>query len=137
MLINYRGPPKTFPHYAISDIVAGKVPAGTFKDKIVVVGATAIGIGDIRSTPFGPVYPGPEIQATITDNILAGDLIARPRWSRTFDLLAIVVLPALVAAVLPRLSAFGGLLFVVPLYALFVAIAYQLFVRAHVWLKMV
>ena len=137
MLINYRGPPKTFPHYAISDILRGKVPGGTFKDKIVLVGATAIGIGDIRSTPFGPVFPGPEIQANIIDNILTGDIVARPRWSRTFDLLAIVALPLLVAAVLPRLSALGGLMFVVPLFALFVAVAYQLFVRAHVWLNMV
>jgi adenylate cyclase len=83
------------------------------------------------------VYPGPEIQATLIDNILAGDIIARPRWSRTFDLLAIVVLPVLVAVVLPRLSALGGLIFVVPLFALFVTVAYQLFVRAHVWLNMV
>ena len=49
-------------------------------------GATAIGIGDIRSTPFAPVYPGPEIHATVIDNMLTGDFIARPRWSRIFDL---------------------------------------------------
>src|SRR5439155_3153455 len=137
MLINYRGPPKTFPHYAISDILGSRFPSGSFKDKIVVVGATAVGIGDIRSTPFGPVYPGPEIQATVIDNILTGDIIARPRWSRVFDLLAIIVLPLLVAAVLPRLSALGGLMFVVTLFGLFVTVAYQLFVRAHVWLNMV
>ena len=137
MLINYRGPPKTFPHYAISEILGGKVPAGAFKDKIVLVGATAIGIGDIRSTPFGPVYPGPEIQATVIDNIMTGDIIARPRWSRTFDVLAIIALPLLVAAVLPRLSAFAGLTFVVGLFALFIAVAYELFVRAQVWLNMV
>ena len=103
----------------------------------MVVGATAIGIGDIRSTPFGPAYPGPEIQATVIDNILTGDIIARPRWSRIFDLIAIVALPLLVAVVLPRLSAFGGLMFVVTLFGLFVGVAYQLFVRAHVWLNMV
>jgi adenylate cyclase len=137
MLINYRGPSKTFPHYAISDILGSRFPSGSFKDKIVVVGATAVGIGDIRSTPFGPVYPGPEIQATVIDNILTGDIIARPRWSRAFDLLAIVALPLLVAVVLPRLSAFGGLMFVVTLFGLFVTVAYQLFVRAHLWLNMV
>ena len=38
---------------------------------------------------------------------------------------------------LPRLSALGGIMFVVPLFALFIAVAYQLFVRAHVWLNMV
>ena len=137
MLINYRGPPKTFPHYSISDILAGNLPAGTFKDKIVVVGATAIGIGDIRSTPFAPVYPGPEIHATVIDNIVVGDFIARPRWSRIFDFAAILVLPLLVAVGLQRLSALGGLAVAVSLFALFVGVAYQLFVRAHVWLNMV
>ena len=137
MLINYRGPPKTFPHYSVSDILRGNLLIGTFKDKIVLVGATAVGIGDVRSTPFGPVYPGPEIQATVIDNILTGDIIARPRWTRIFDFLAILVLPLLVAVALPRLSAFGGLLFVVTLFGLFVGVAYQLFVRAHVWLNIV
>jgi adenylate cyclase len=137
MLINYRGPPKTFPHYSISDIVGGKLPSGTFADKIVLVGATAIGIGDIRSTPFGPVYSGPEIHATVIDNILTGDFIARPRWSQVFDLLAIILVPLLVAAIVPRVSAFGGLLLVVGLFVVFVGVAYELFVAAHVWLNMV
>lgn len=137
MLINYRGPPKTFPHYSVSDIVGGKLPAGTFKDKIVLVGATAIGIGEIRSTPFAPAYPGPEIHATVIDNILTGDFIARPPWSRIFDFLAIAALPLLVAVALPRLSAFGGLLFVIALFGLFVGVAYQLFVRAYVWLNII
>ncbi len=137
LLINYRGPPKTFPHYAISDILGGKVPAGTFKDKIVLVGATSVGIGDVRSTPFAPVYPGPEIQATVVDNLLVGDFIARPRWSRIFDLVAIVALPLLVLAILPRLSAFAGLFFVVTLFIAFVTVAYELFVGVHIWLNMV
>jgi adenylate cyclase len=137
MLINYRGPPKTFPHYSISDILAGRLPSGTFMDKIVLVGATAIGIGDIRSTPFGPVSSGPEIHATVIDNILTGDLIARPRWSQVFDLLAIVILPLLAWAVVPRVSALGGLVLVVGLFVIFVGVAYELFVTAHVWLNMV
>ena len=90
LLINYRGPPGTFPTYSAADILAGRLPPGTFAEKIVIVGATAIGIGDIRTTPFGPLYPGPEVHATVADNILAGDFMQRPRWSKVFDLLAIV-----------------------------------------------
>ncbi|GAJ07524.1 unnamed protein product, partial [marine sediment metagenome] len=58
MMINYLGPPKTFPHYPISDIINNRIPKGEFKDKIVLVGATAIGIYDMRNAPFSPVYPG-------------------------------------------------------------------------------
>ncbi|MBW1801240.1 MAG: CHASE2 domain-containing protein, partial [Deltaproteobacteria bacterium] len=47
MLINYLGPARTFPHYSIGDILREALPQGTFKDKIVLVGATAIGIYDV------------------------------------------------------------------------------------------
>jgi adenylate cyclase len=42
LLINYLGPPKTFPHVSSSDILGGKLPRGMFTDKIVLVGPTAV-----------------------------------------------------------------------------------------------
>jgi adenylate cyclase len=137
LFINYRGPPGTFATYSIADILNGKLPPGTFKEKIVIVGATALGIGDIRTTPFGPLYPGPEIHASAVDNLLAGDFIARPRWSRIFDLFSIVGLSLLVGLALRRSSALVGLLVAAGLLVFFVASAYWLFVASRVWLNMV
>jgi len=137
LFINYRGPPRIFPTFSISDILAGKLPAGTFKDKIVVVGATAIGIGDIRTTPFGPLYPGPEIHASVIDNILGGDFIEKPRWSKVFDLSAIVGLGLLLGLILPRARALSGLVFSGALFAAYVLAAYWLFARARIGLNMV
>ena len=45
---------------------------------------------DVRSTPFGPVFPGSEIHATVVDNILTGNFIGKPAWSRIYDVLAII-----------------------------------------------
>ena len=137
LLVNYRGPAKTFPYYSASDILGGKLPAGTFKDKVVVVGATAVGIGDVRSTPYGPVFPGPEVHATVVDNILAGDFAARPRWSSVFDVLAIVVMGTLTGLALPRMRAVSGYLFAASLVVIYVLAAYALFVFARLWLNMV
>jgi adenylate cyclase len=137
MLINYRGPPNTFPHYSISDILDGRIPQGTFLNKIVIVGATAIGIGDIRSTPFGHVFPGPEVHANVIDNMLAGDFIERPHWSGIFDVLAIIVIGTLVGTMLPRTSAIKGFIFILVLFAIYVSITHFLFVRDRVWLNMV
>jgi adenylate cyclase len=81
LLINYVGPPKTFAHYSVGDIIEGKVPAGTFRDHVVLVGATATGIYDVRSTPFSPTFPGAEIHATVIDNILTGQFMAKPAGS--------------------------------------------------------
>lgn len=137
LFINYRGPGQTFPTHSISDILAGRLPAGTFRDKIVIVGATAIGIGDIRTTPFGPVFPGPEVHANAVDNLLAGDFIERPRWARIFDLAAILVLGLLVALVLPRTSALLGLAFTASLFVTFLLAAWWLFVQQHVGVSLV
>jgi adenylate cyclase len=104
LLINYLGPPKTFPQISVTDILGGKVPAGTFKDRIVLVGATALGTYDLRNTPFSPLYPGLEVHATVIDNILAQSFMAKPQWSKIFDLFAIVALGALIGTTLPRLS---------------------------------
>ena len=137
LFINYRGEGATFPTYSIGDILGGKLPKGTFKDKIVIIGATAIGIGDIRTTPFGPVFPGPEVHANVIDNLLTGDFIERPRWSRVFDVLAIIGLGLLVGLVLPRASALFGLLFTGSLLVLYVLGAQWLFVTRHIGVNLV
>jgi len=137
LFINYRGRAKRFPTYSISEILAGKLPSGTFKDKIVLVGATAIGIGDIRTTPFGPLFPGPEVHASVVDNILTGDFIEKPRWSTVFDLSAIVGLGVLLGLVLPRTSALTGLAFSGVLFAGYVVAAYWLFAQTRTVLNMV
>jgi len=43
VLVNYRGPRETYPYYSIADLVQKKLPPERFKDKIVIVGATATG----------------------------------------------------------------------------------------------
>jgi adenylate cyclase len=71
MMINYQGPVRTYHYESIADVVNRNFPPGTFRDKIVLVGASATGIGDLRSTPYGGLdYPGVEIHANVIDNIL-------------------------------------------------------------------
>jgi len=137
LLINYLGPPKTFPHFSIGDILKDRVPKGTFTDKIVLVGATAIGTQDAKNTPFSPVHPGVEVHATVIDNILTQNFITKPKWSKIYDLLAIVSLGVLMGVVLPRIGAFKGLLFAVGLFLLHIFMARWLFVHSGVWLNIV
>jgi CHASE2 domain-containing sensor protein len=86
-LINYTGPYGTYPHYSMWDVMTGAVPPETFKDKIVLVGATAKAIGDIRNTPFqkrDSVYMGVEVHANIIDNLLHSDEKGRGFLVRSF-----------------------------------------------------
>ena len=137
LLINYLGPPRTIPHVSISDVLGGHVPRGTFRDRIVLVGASATGIYDARSTPFDPVYPGAEIHATVIENILTENFVVRPGWSTLYAVAAIVVLATLVAGVLPRVGALAGLLFTGGLFAAYVVATREAFVRFGVWLDVV
>jgi adenylate cyclase len=137
LLVNYLGPANTFPYVSVTDILQGNVPDGTFKDRVVLVGATAIGTHDLRTTPFGPVYPGLEVHATVIDNIVTSSFMARPDWSKAYDIAAIVLLPALVGIALPRLSPLRGVLAFVVLFGAYILVTRTLFVSGGVWLNMV
>ena len=71
-IVNYAGPYETYSHFSMWDVMNDAVPPGAFKDKIVLVGATAKAIGDLRNTPFqsGEAYMGVEVHANIIDNLL-------------------------------------------------------------------
>lgn len=134
MLINYQGPWGTFHHYSIVDVLDKVPPPGTFKGKLVLIGATATGIGDLRATPFGGTnYPGVEIHANVIDNILNDRFVKRDARSALIDALLIFIfgipLGIWMALVQPRWMWFGaGLL--IPL----VAVDYGAFLRGW-WLN--
>ncbi|MBW2284195.1 MAG: adenylate/guanylate cyclase domain-containing protein [Deltaproteobacteria bacterium] len=136
MLINYVGPSGTFPHYSITDILNGRVPADAFRDKIVLIGPTATGIYDVRNTPFSPVFPGVEVHATLIDNMLKQNFLSKPKWAILYDLLAIALLGVIIGLVLPRVSPLKGLLFGTLLFAAHIMTTGYLFEHAGVWLNM-
>jgi adenylate cyclase len=87
-LINYAGPYNTYQHYSMWDVISGAVPPETFRDKIVLVGATALAIGDMRNTPFPAeesAYMGVEVHANIIDNILHSQERGRGFLTRGFN----------------------------------------------------
>ncbi|MGD1151643.1 MAG: adenylate/guanylate cyclase domain-containing protein [Syntrophales bacterium] len=137
MLINYLGPGKTFPHYSIVDIIKGRLPPDTFKDKIVIVGATAIGIYDLRVTPYSSVYPGVEIHATAIDNILHGNFLHRSSGTSLLDICAIVFCGLLIGIVVPRVKAVQGIILSLLVVTSFVLINTFIFSRYNLWLNII
>lgn len=137
MLINFLGPAKTFPHYSISDVLHGRLSPDLFKDKIVLVGATATGIYDMRVTPFSAVYPGVEIHANVIDNILHQNFLTHSGWTKFIDICLIILLGLAVGIAIPRARAGQGVLFIVVLLAAFVAANTYLFGRFNIWLNLI
>jgi len=135
MLINYRGPHKTFPHYSAADVIHGRVPAEAFRNKIVLVGATAMGIYDIRVTPFDHVFPGLEVHANVIDTILKQQFLYRPNWATLFDLLAIIAIGLLLGIFLPRMKALWGAVMGIFLFSAFFLASNQLFQKQGFWVN--
>ena len=134
MAINYRGPQHTYPYYSLVDVVQRKLAPETFKDKIVLVGASATGIGDLRTPPYGGItYPGVEVHANAIDNMLNHDALKRGAPQELWDIAVILFFGVAVgiwmALVTPPWIWFG-LSFIVPL----LAIDYAAFLRGW-WLN--
>ena len=88
-MLNWR---KGWRHVSYADVYLDALrrhplrPADEFKGKIVVVGAAAPGLMDLRLTSLGSTYPGVEILATALDNLDRGDWLREPPRSRTLPL---------------------------------------------------
>jgi adenylate cyclase len=83
LLINFRGPARTFPTYPAFQVVLGDIPPEVFRDKIVLIGATTQTLQDLYPTPFSASQqtPGVEIVANAIDTMLAGDYLRiAPPW---------------------------------------------------------
>jgi len=137
LLINYLGPPRTFPHYSISDILKGRISRDKINGKIVLVGATATGIYDMRNTPFSSVYPGVEIHATVIDNILRQNFLIHSGWIKLVDVCIIVCVGLIIGLILPRLKAMAGMALSVALVTAFIIINTNIFVRYNIWMNMI
>jgi adenylate cyclase len=136
ILINYRGPPGTYERFSFSDVVKGRVSPGQLRDKVIFVGATAIGIYDMRVTPFSNNSSGVEINANVADNILRGDFMQRGGIEKLVDLLSIAALGMVVSLITVRLRVSVSFPLVLTLAAGYVFFSYLMFLAGR-WLSMV
>ena len=127
MFINYLGPPGMFPTYSAAKVLEGRLPREALKDKLVLVGATAMGIFDLRVTPFSGICPGIEIQATVVDNILQKDFIRMPRNPFLSALAIVLVLGLIFGLTLPRLPPVGAIAFTLIVAQAYIVLNYLAF----------
>ena len=78
LLVRYRGKKHTFRYVSAADVMQNRVVPGTFKDKLVMVGTTALGTREVVATPLDTLFVGVEVQATVADNLLQHDGLAGP-----------------------------------------------------------
>lgn len=107
--VPYRGPGGpaggSFDYVSAADLLEGRVAAGTLSGRLVLVGSSAPGVFDLRSTPVAAVYPGVEVHANLLSGLLDGRGPVVPDWSRGYEVAQLLVVTALLALLLPKLRA--------------------------------
>lgn len=94
MVLNYYGPTGTVPTYSLVDLLDGRLPKDAFAGRVVIIGATALGVGDTFVMPFSGELPGAEALATATANIIDGQVLVRDLRTAQIDVAAILLLGA-------------------------------------------
>jgi adenylate cyclase len=118
-LVPYRGRQHSFPYVSASDVLLGTVAPEILEGAVVLVGTTAPGLNDLRTTPIQEVYPGVEVHA----NLIAGILDDEVKASATgIEAAQLVVVTLLLVLALPALKPLGATLLTAGLMASHVAV---------------
>ena len=95
----------SFRYISASDVLAKRVPSGSLKGKIILLGTTAPGLQDLRVTPVGETYPGVETHANVISGFLDGKVFVKPDYAIGFEVIILILSGLTLALALPMLSA--------------------------------
>ncbi|MHB8734513.1 MAG: CHASE2 domain-containing protein [Terriglobales bacterium] len=139
LLINYPGPKQTYPHLSLAAVEAGHFPPHVFENKIVLIGATALGIGDLRTTPVSTAadFPGVEIHAAVLGNLLQHNFLRHGFQVEMVDLGVLLLFGLGLGALFSRLSPLHATLAFLCTAAAFTVAVVVAFIAASVWLAFV
>jgi PAS domain S-box-containing protein len=106
--LHYRGPGRTYPYFSVSQILDGAIGAGAVRDRIVVIGGSALGLPNPVATPFDSQFPDIEVQATAIDNLVSADLLQRPSSGPFWEVLLALAAGIFVAGFASRRTLIAG-----------------------------
>lgn len=140
VLIPYRGPGGphggSFPYISAADVLGGKLPPASLQGRVALLGFTAPGLMDLRTTPVGHVYPGVEVHANIISGMLDGRVPLRPGWEKAYQLIGIVCMGLVLTLVLPLLRAGAATALSLLMIAALVGFNIALYVQAGLALSL-
>ncbi|MFZ2509361.1 MAG: adenylate/guanylate cyclase domain-containing protein, partial [Steroidobacteraceae bacterium] len=129
VLIPFRGPLGSFRYVSASAVLNGSAPAEALDDAIVLLGASAPGLQDVRAVPVAKEYIGVEAHANLVSGLLDGTIPSRPRQSALTEVLALVVIAMVTALLLPRLAPIAGFALFLGLVGAAIALNLMLWAR--------
>jgi serine phosphatase RsbU (regulator of sigma subunit) len=88
-----------------ADVLAGRVEADRFERRLVLIGATALGLSDYQATPVADRMAGIEIHAQFLEGVVDGTLLTRPALVRWIEVGILAAGGLLLVSAVPRLRA--------------------------------
>ena len=118
------------------DVVSGKIDPAKYRDKIVLVGATASGVGAYQVTPISPAMAPVLTQAHTVSSILEEDFYKVPAWATWAQLGAYIAVALYIIVLLPRLSAGPAAAATLALLVAILATHYLLMTAQLTWIRL-
>jgi len=92
-------------YISAKEVLAGTVDPARIKGKMTIVGTSAVGLLDIRSTPVDPVIPGVEVHVQLIETAMQGAYLQRPGYFIGAELSLILFGGLLMIWLIPKIGA--------------------------------
>ena len=125
-----------FPVDSFFDVITGKIPATKYADKIVLIGATAAGIGASQVTPISPQMNPVTTLAHSVSSLLQEHFFVAPTWAPYATMLVYILVALYLVLLLPRLSASMGAILTAVILAVLFGAHLGLMTSAGLWIQL-
>jgi adenylate cyclase len=116
-------------YVSASDVLDGLVPADTVAGRLVLIGTSAVGLFDLKTTPVDRVMPGVEIHAQVLESALTGKVLSRPSYAIGAELIITILLGILIIWVAPLFTPVNLFLFGTAIVAAMIGTAWYYYVQ--------
>jgi serine/threonine-protein kinase len=125
-----------FPVDSFFDVMSGKIPLDKYRDKIVLIGQTAPGIGNFYATPVSPAMSSVEVMAHGLSSILQEHFFVSPSWAWAAEFGVFLLIALYLIVLLPRLKAGLGAGVTAALFVALLATHFVLMTGQLMWLQL-
>lgn len=125
-----------FPVDSFFDVMSGKIPLDKYRDRIVLIGQTAPGIGNFYATPVSPAMSSVEVMAHGLSSILQEHFFVSPSWAWAAEFGVFLLIALYLIVLLPRLKAGLGAGVTAALFVALLATHFVLMTGQLMWLQL-
>jgi adenylate cyclase len=118
-------------YVSVADILDGTLDPARVAGKLVLVGTSAVGLLDVKTTPLDPVLPGVEVHAQILESVLTRSVLSAPNYAVGAELVAAVVIGLIIIALAPILGSSALVGFGAAVIALMVGVSWYFFTQQN------